>query len=221
MRRRVVWMCLPVAAMSFAAMAMPSSGATADRTPAYGPFGFTTVGRGAGPSYGEPSLAIEPDGRHYAVSTPGDDGNGKGTVQVWHSSDRGDSWKHTVFTSDNGGGDSELEFRPDGTLLGADLELGDLDNEIHISKDFGKTWDAQGSRAGVEADRQWFAHTSDGKRQFLAYHDIGEEAEVYVESTDGGKTWGQPKLVNDPSQVVTPPALAVGPTSGDPASLID
>src|SRR3954470_16619017 len=156
MRRRVVWMCLPVAAMSFAAMAMPSSRATVDRTPAYGPFGFTTVGLGAGPSYGEPSLAIAPDGSHYAVSTPGDDGNGKGTVQVWHSSDRGTSWAHTYFTSDEGGGDSELDFRPDGSLVAADLEFGggeQADSEIHHSSDFGKTWDANGTQAGQEQDR--------------------------------------------------------------------
>jgi LPXTG-motif cell wall-anchored protein len=72
----------------------------------------------------------------------------------------------------------------------------------------------------VEADRQWFAHTSDGKRQLLAYHDIGEEAEVYVESNDGGKTWGPPKLVNDPSQA-TLPSFAVAPTQGDPVSIAD
>jgi hypothetical protein len=221
MRRRLIWVALPALGLGVTALAAPSGAApAADRTDPRGPFGFTTVGLGTGPSYGEPSLAMAPDGKHYAVSTPGDDGEDKGTVQVWHSADHGDSWKHTTFSSDNGGGDSELDFRPDGTLLGADLELGDLDNEIHISKDFGKTWNDQGSPAGVEADRQWFAHTSDGKRQFLAYHDIGEEAEVFVESNDGGKTWGPPTLVNDPSQAALP-SFAVAPTSGDPVSILD
>src|SRR3954447_20219593 len=223
MRRRVVWMSLPVAAMSFAAMAVPSSGAPADKTPAYGPFGFTTVGLGPGPNYGEPSLAIAPDGTHYAVSTPGSDGQQHGTVQVWHSADRGKSWAHTYFTSDEGGGDSELDFRPDGTLLGADLEFGGRtnDSEIHTSKDFGKTWDTNGVQAGQEQDRQWFAHTPDGKRQFLVYHDFIAEAEFYVESDDGGKTWGNPQLIDDEGQITQPPGFALAPTQGTEASIAD
>src|SRR4051794_25695928 len=167
MRRRVVWMSLPVAAMSFAAMAVPSSGAPADKTPAYGPFGFTTVGLGPGPNYGEPSLAIAPDGTHYAVSTPGSDGQQHGTVQVWHSADRGKSWAHTYFTSDEGGGDSELDFRPDGTLLGADLEFANgeqADSEIHISKDFGKTWTQPGVQAGAGQGPEGVAPTPPRKR---------------------------------------------------------
>ena len=189
-----------------------------------GPFGITTLGLGAGAQYGEPSLAMAPDGTHYAVSTPGSDAAKKGTVQVWHSADRGTSWAHTYFTSDQGGGDSELDFRPDGTLLGADLEFGggqQADSEIHVSKDFGKTWDANGVQAGQEQDRQWFAHTPDGKRQFLVYHDFVAEGEFYVESDDGGKTWGNPNLINDTSQGTTPPGIAVGPTQGSTASIAD
>src|SRR3954470_23878542 len=203
MQRRLAWLGLTGLALGCTALAVPSGAATADRTAAYGDFGFTTAGLGTGPSYGEPSLAMAPDGRHYAVSTPGDDGNDNGTVQVWHSPDRGDTWKHTVFTSDNGGGDSEIAFRPDGTLLGADLEVGENDDsEVHISKDFGKTWTKNGTQAGQEQDRQWFAHTPDGKREFLVYHDLVAEGEFFVESDDGGKTWSNPTVVNDPQQAL-------------------
>src|SRR4051812_27518273 len=224
MRRRLVWLAVPGLALGATALATPS-GAAADRTPAYGPFGFTTVGLGTGPSYGEPSLAIAPDGKHYAVSTPGDDGNGKGTVQVWHSADRGSTWKHTDFTSDEGGGDSELDFRPDGTLLGADLECAggeQTDSEGHISKACGKSWTEPGSAAGPEQDRQWFAHTPNGKREFLVYHDFIAEGEFFVESTDGGKTWSKtPTVVNDPTQAASLPGIAVGPTQGSVPSLLD
>ena len=223
MRRRLAWLALPAAAVVTAALAAPS-GAASDATPAYGPFGFTTLGLGTGPQYGEPSLAIAPDGTHYAVSTPGSDGNGHGTVQVWWSANRGKSFTHTYFTSDEGGGDSELDFRPDGTLLGADLEFGNgaqADSEIHVSKDFGKTWTEPGVQAGQEQDRQWFAHTPDGKREFLVYHDFIAEAEFFVESDDGGKTWSNPKLVDDLSQITQPAGFAVAPTSGTPASLAD
>jgi hypothetical protein len=219
-RRHIAWFALPLVALGSAALAAPKA-AVEDRTAPYGPFGFTTVGLGTGPSYGEPSLAMAPDGKHVVVSTPGSDGDGHGTVQVWHSADRGKNFKHTYFTSNQGGGDSELDFLPNGTLLGADLELLDLDNEVHISKDFGKTWNANGSAAGIESDRQWFAHTPDGKRQFLVYHDIGDEAEVYVESTDGGKSWSNPKVVNDPTQGASLPGIAVAPTEGSVPSLLD
>src|SRR4051812_32740352 len=108
MRRRYAALALPAAAIITAALAAPS-GAESDRTGPTGPFGITTVGLGSNPSYGEPSLAMAPDGMHYAVSTPSGP-NPPGTVQVWHSSDRGNSWGHTYFTSDEGGGDSELDF---------------------------------------------------------------------------------------------------------------
>jgi hypothetical protein len=222
MRGRLIWTALPAVGLVGLALA-PAAAAVADRTGPHGPFGFTTVGLGTGPQYGEPSLAMAPDGRHYAVSTPGGDGQGHGTVQVWHSSDRGASWKHTFFTSDNGGGDSELDFRPDGTLLGADLEVGENnDSEVHISHDFGKTWNANGSQAGPEQDRQWFAHTPNGKREFLVYHDLVAEGEFFVESNDGGKSWGAvPTVVNDPQQALSLPGVAVGPTEGSVPSLLD
>jgi hypothetical protein len=221
-RRHIAWLVLPVVALGSAALAVPSGAAPADRTAPYGPFGFTTVGLGAGHAYGEPSLAMAPDGKHYAVSTPtgGDD---NATVDIWHSSDRGDTWAFSKFSSDSGGGDSELDFRPDGTLLAADLELGtNQDSEIHRSTDFGKTWNAMGSAAGPEQDRQWFAHTPDGKRQFLVYHDLTLEGEFFVESGDGGKTWDPvPHIVNDPSQVPQAPGFAFAPTEGSTAPLID
>ena len=106
MRRRFAALTLPTAAIVTAALAAPS-GAAADRTGPTGPFGITTVGLGAGSAYGEPSLAMAADGKHYAVSSPGDNDQKKGTVQVWHSADRGLNWAHTWFTSDEGGGDSE------------------------------------------------------------------------------------------------------------------
>jgi len=223
MRRRYAALALPAAAVITAALAAPS-GAAADKTGPTGPFGITTIGLGAGSQYGEPSLAMAPDGNHYAVSTPGSSTSNKGTVQVWHSADRGKTWGHSFFTSDEGGGDSELDFRPDGTLLGADLEFANgeqADSEIHASKDFGKTWTNPGVQAGQEQDRQWLAHTPDGKRQFLVYHDFVAEGEFYVESDDGGKTWGNPNLINDLSQAMAPPGIAVGPTQGSAPSILD
>jgi hypothetical protein len=211
---------IPIALLSPGAAAAPAlSGVSVagpgDRTPPYGPFGFTTKGLGATGSYGEPSLSVAPDGRHLVASTPGGPG-----VNYWYTANNGRTWKTTSTSSPAGGGDSELEFMPDGSLLSADLEV--TDSYIHRSTDFGKTWSAVGP-AGIEQDRQWFAHSPDGKNAYLVYHDFVLEAEFFARSTDGGKTWPKPDAANpvtSPDQV-TAPGIAKTQTTGNPASLLD
>lgn len=192
------------------------AGAATDPTGPYGPFGFTTQGLGATSSYGEPSLAIAPDGRHVAISTPGGGG-----VKYWLSADDGSTFTTKSTTSPNGGGDSELDFLPDGTLLSADLEV--TGSNVKLSHDFGQTFDA-GRDAGTEQDRQWFGHSPDGKTTYLVYHDFVAEAELIAVSQDSGKTWGTSPLdqmiVNGPDQL-TAPGGAIGPTGGSPSSLAD
>ena len=194
--------------------------AGADATP-LGPFGFTTEALGATPYYGEPSLAIAPDGRHELVSTPGGGG-----VNYWYSSDAGHTWG--AASTQCGGGDSALDFLPDGTAVSADLNFpGDQNNPadscIRTSHDFGKTW-SDFSRAGMEQDRQWLAHSPDGKRLFLVYHDFIAEGEFYSQSTDGGVTWTNLPTdqvpVNSPDQVTALP-VAAGGQPGSSASLLD
>jgi hypothetical protein len=185
-----------------------------DRTGPYGHFGFTTQGLGATDAYGEPSLAIAPDGKHLVASTP----NGVG-VSYWYSANRGRTWS-TTTTSDGGGGDSELDFLPDGSLLSADLRI--TDSYIQRSTNYGKTWKPIGP-AGIEQDRQWFAHSPDGKTEYLVYHDFAAEAEFYAKSTDGGRTWSKADAALPVTSVnqVTAPGIAKTQTTGDPASLLD
>lgn len=166
-------------------------------------------------AYGEPSLAVTKDGKHIAVCVPG----GTGTTSVWYSGDDGHTFATSHTNSDNGGGDCELEFMPNGLLLNADLEV--TDSAIRYSKDFGKTWQGTAT-AGVEQDRQWFAHSKDGKKAYLVYHDFVAEAEFYAESPDGGLTWpvdlaAQP--VTNVDQIALPGNGAGH--AGDPASIID
>ncbi|HVA60340.1 MAG TPA: sialidase family protein [Mycobacteriales bacterium] len=193
-----------------------AAGPATDYTGPYGPFGFTTQGLGATPNYGEPSLALAPDGRHVAISTPGGGG-----VSYWLSANDGNSFTTNTTTSPNGGGDSALDFLPDGTLLSADLEV--TDSNVKISHDYGKTFDA-GRSAGTEQDRQWLGHSPDGKTTYLVYHDFVAEAEFIAVSKDAGKTWttspADQILVNSPDQV-TAPGAAIGPTAGSSASLVD
>lgn len=166
-------------------------------------------------AYGEPSLALSDDGKHIAVCVPG----GAGETSVWYSGDDGKTFGTSHTNSQNGGGDCELDYLPNNTLLNADLEI--TDSAIRISKDFGKTWSGTAT-AGIEQDRQWFAHSADGQHVYLVYHDFAAEAELFAESTDGGLTWpaelaAQP--VNNADQVALPGTGAGKP--GDPASFVD
>ena len=175
--------------------------------------------------YGEPSLAVSTKGK-IAVCTPG------GADNMWLSSDDGKTFRTTKTTSPNGGGDCELEYLPNGDLLNAALEV--TDSNVHISHDDGKTWSEVATpnspqnqndpgAVGFEQDRQWFAHTPDGKNVFLVYHDFVAEAEFYASSTDGGKTWDYTNAANPvtaPDQGAAP-GIAKTPANGDAASIID
>jgi hypothetical protein len=168
--------------VAMAAAALPSSGAPKDATKPYGPFGFTTVGMGHGPSYGEPSMIWAPDGKHGVICTPGG-ANTKGdssTVQYWYTLDGGKSWAHSTSTSSQGGGDCDVDYLPGGVAISADLEI--KDSAIAESKDWGKTWTQIGT-AGQQQDRQWFGHSADGKTLYLVYHDFAAEAEWFAQGT--------------------------------------
>jgi hypothetical protein len=208
MRRRALLPLALTATVGALALSLPT-GATST------PLSFRRTVLQDQKQYGEPSLAITKDGQHIAVCVPG----GTGTTSVWYSADHGHTFDTSHTSSDNGGGDCELEFMPNGTLLNADLEI--TDSAIRYSKDFGKTW--QGTQtAGVEQDRQWFAHSKDGSKAYLVYHDFAAEAEFYAESPDGGITWptelaAQP--VTNADQIALPGNGAGRP--GDPASIVD
>lgn len=176
--RRSVLLTLSVVGVAVAATAMPSSAAPKDVTKPFGPFGFTTMGMGHGPQYGEPSMIWAPDGKHGVICTPGSDPKLKGTVQYWYTLDGGKSWAHSVSTAPRGGGDCDVDYLPGGVAISADLEV--KDSAIAISKDWGKTWTQIGT-AGQQQDRQWFAHSANGRTLYLVYHDFAAEAEWFAQ----------------------------------------
>ena len=184
--RRVIWLATPAVGLIFTVAAVPSHGAvSSDHTKAFGPLGITTTGMAEGPSYGEPSFACAPDGKHAIICTPGNDNHDSSTVQFWYSSDAGKTWKHSKETSPNGGGDCDVDFLPDGTAVSADLEVSD--SYIQESTDWGKTWKRVGTM-GEQQDRQWLAHSADGSKIYLVYHDFVAEAEWYAIATYDHKT---------------------------------
>ncbi|MDT7544244.1 MAG: hypothetical protein QOE99_354 [Actinomycetota bacterium] len=209
-RRRVLLSTISVVAVG-ATVAL-SGGASAGASP----FAFRTSVLQDQKAYGEPSLAVADDGKHVAVCVPG----GAGQTSVWYSGDLGRTFGTSHTTSDNGGGDCEIDFLPNGTLLNADLEV--TDSAIRYSKDYGKTW--QGSQtAGLEQDRQWFAHSKNGKTAYLVYHDFAAEAELYAQSNDGGLTWTTADAahpVNNTDQIGAPGAAGTQ-APGKSASFLD
>ena len=199
-RRPAALLALALATASLA----PAALAQAD----VAPFTFSNAPVAAASSFTEPSLSYSPDGLTTTVSAPG-----AGGVAYWVSKDDGATF--TRQTTTGGGGDSELDYQPDGTLLSADLAI--TNSVIQRSTDGGLTW-TEVAPAGEEQDRQWLAHLR-SERQYLVYHGIAEELVKVVASTDQGTTWGPERLVNSPDQFAGIPNPAAGP--GDTASLVD
>ncbi len=165
-------------------------------------------------SYTEPSVSIDKSG-NIVVCSPG----GPGT-EMWVSQDDGHSFRNstTGVEDGTGGGDCEIHFLPDGTLVNSDLAIST--SYVHTSKDLGKTW-TRGGDAGPEQDRQWFASFDGGEPVlYHVYHGIAEEGEFYVKSTDKGATWSQvPTAVNSADQLACTPNAVAKP--GDTACLAD
>ncbi len=155
----------------------------------------------------EPSISVRDDG-HIVVCAPA------GGNAFWASSDGG-----TTFTPSwvgGLGGDCEIEFLDDGTLVSSDLQI--TTSKVSISTDGGATWTAGGD-AGSEQDRQWFAHR--GSTLYNVYHSITHEYEFYVTSTDGGHTWSAPLPINSPEQLAGLPSESGLARPGDSPSPID
>lgn len=228
MRRRIL-LSTAAAGLALAAIAVPSSGATttratttADRTAPHGRLAVKTVGLGATSSYGEPSFAWAPDGKHGIICTPGSNNGDGSTVQFWYTSNTGRTWKHSEETSPNGGGDCTIEYLPDGTVVSADLEISD--SYIQESTNWGKTWKPVGT-AGQQQDRQWLAHSPNGKKVYLVYHDFAAEAEWYAVGSYDKKTR---KLTFDPADCcnsaqsanqATAPGIAQTQEKGTPSAV--
>jgi hypothetical protein len=196
----------------FVAGCLVAAAPLAMAAPKQKPLSFRTTVLADQGAYGEPSLEIAPDGRHVVVCVPG----GTGTTSVWHSSDGGRSFNTSHTNSDLGGGDCEIDFAANHVLVNADLEV--TDSAIRYSKDFGKTWHGT-ETAGLEQDRQWFAHSKDGKTVYLVYHDFVAEGEFYAQSNDGGITW--PKQLSAQPVTSTDQVALPGAGAGQPGSLVD
>src|SRR4051794_34407095 len=132
------------------------------------------------------------------------------------------------MTSPNGGGDCDVDFLPDGTAVAVDLEI--TDSYLQESTNWGKTWKQIGTFGRREA-RQWLAHSADGTKIYMVYHDFAAEAEWYAVANYDKK----PRSITIPPQdcchsaqsvdQASAPGVAstqINPVgSGSPTSVID
>jgi hypothetical protein len=139
---------------------------------------------------GEPSVAIDRDGRHVYVVAPG--GGENGGVGYWRSKDGGRSFSTgRSLGSILGGGDSDVDIGPDHTVYIADLEV--PANALCRSFDYGKTFDAScdtgvaSNQTGFESDREWVNPDPDDPNVvYFSYHDFVGEYPLVWKSTSGG-----------------------------------
>lgn len=187
MRRPLLCAAL-VAAVGCAALAAPSRAAT----PApHLVFGKNTYAYTA--DYGEPGIAIAPDGTVY-TSTPGDGG-----AVLARSDDKGATWtKLPTARTDAAqaavtGGDSDVVVARDGTVYAADLNLDGI--TVFRSTDKGAHFPQQTFINGT-ADREWLAVTGPhGENVYVVWHEIATGTMLAVVSHDSGASFGAPQVL--------------------------
>ncbi|MGB8651993.1 MAG: sialidase family protein [Mycobacteriales bacterium] len=187
-RRRPLLSLLALTGAAGLALAAPSSAAPAQPRLVFGKNSYAYTA-----DYGEPGLAIAPDGTVYA-STPGDNG-----AVLARSDDKGRSWvklptaRSTATQAALKGGDSDVVVARDGTVYAADLNVDGI--TVFRSTDKGRTFPQQAFING-SADREWLAVTgAHGETVHVVWHELATGTMLGVTSTDGAKTFGAPEVL--------------------------
>jgi hypothetical protein len=187
MPRRPLLCVALLTAVGSAALAAPSSGAAAPHLV----FGKNTYAYVA--NYGEPSIAIAPDGTVYA-STPGDNG-----AVLARSDDKGKTWTKLPTATSTAtqaalkGGDSDVVVAKDGTVYAADLNVDGI--TVFRSTDKGAHFPQQ-SFVNSTSDREWLAVTGPhGENVYVVWHEIATGTMLAAVSHDSAKTFGVPQVL--------------------------
>ena len=159
--------------------------AAASGTAASAPSFTTTVLSKAG---GEPNVSISPNGQTVLVDGLG---GGDGPSDLWRSTDGGRTFTHITPHFDNvGGGDWDMRWLDDHTVIAADLSLGN-GIFVHRSEDKGDHW-TDTTVFTDQYDRPWIEHAGTNKVYLVAK---GFDGLPYLfRSTDGGKSFGNPPI---------------------------
>jgi hypothetical protein len=181
----IVFCAAALAATAPARPAAAASGCQSSAGSSSGPaplaFATTALANGGG----EPNVAISPDGKTVLVS-------GLGSVSpatLYRSTDSGKTFVKLAPTFANkGGGDWDMRFIDNRTVIAADLSLRD-GIYIHRSVDAGDHWTSIKIQLDVY-DRPWLDHFGADKVYVVAKGFDG--VPYFFTSTDGGKSFGSP-----------------------------
>lgn len=182
MRTRLLALTISILAIAGSQVA---GGAAARRPSAPSPtpaFSSTRLGGGGG----EPNIAISPNGRTILATGLGS----ANPANFFRSTDAGRTFKEITPTFEKkGGGDWDMRWLDDRTLVAADLSLGRDGIIIDRSVDAGLTWTSTTIHMDVY-DRPWIDHFGTDKVYVTAK---GFDGVPYLySSTDGGRTFGEP-----------------------------
>lgn len=200
-----------------AAVAAPSAGASGSAKKLT--FGANTYAYSS--NYGEPGIAVAPDGTVYAT-TPGDGG-----AVLARSRDKGRTWtqlptaRSTATQAALKGGDSDVVVAADGTVYAADLNVDGI--TVFRSTDRGQSFPQQ-AFVNSSADREWLAVTGPhGENVYVVWHELASGTMLAVTSHDKGKTFGAPEVVYSQPQTLGESAhdgTSIGGVSADSAGRI-
>ena len=186
--RRPLLCLAALGAVGTAALLAPPSSAAGTPGLVFGPNTYAYTA-----DYGEPSIAIAPDGTVYA-STPGDNG-----AVLARSDDKGKTWKKlptAVSTATQAalkGGDSDVVVAKDGTVYAADLNVDGI--TVFRSTDKGAHFPQQAFITST-SDREWLAVTGPhGENVYVVWHEIATGTMLGAESHDSGKTFDLPQIL--------------------------
>ncbi len=137
---------------------------------------------------GEPNVSISPSGKIVLVD--GLDGHSPATL--YRSTDHGRTFKrlHPSFGAGTGGGDWDMRFITNRTVIAADLSIGS-GIYIHRSTDAGKHWKTTSIDAD-QYDRPWIDHF--GRKNVYVVAKGFDGIPYLYRSTDGGKSFGSPPM---------------------------
>jgi hypothetical protein len=174
-RRRTALLSLTVLAFGAAPLVARAASAKA-------PVFSKTVFDGAG---GEPNVAVSPSGRVVLADGLG---SGNDPANLYRSTDRGRHFTHVhPKLAKVGGGDWDMHFLNETTVIAADLSLG-TGIYVDVSRDAGLTWTQTTVDLDVY-DRPWIGGR--GENVYLVAKGF-DAVPYFFASTDMGKTFGTP-----------------------------
>jgi hypothetical protein len=169
---------LAVAVLALGAAPLVAHAASAGKAPVFARTVFPRAG-------GEPNVAVSPSGRTVLADGLG---SGNDPANLYRSTDGGRRFTQVHPKLANvGGGDWDMHFLDEKTVVAADLSLG-AGIYVDVSRDAGLTW-TQTTVAMDVYDRPWIG----GRGEDVYLVAKGFDAVPYFfHSTDLGKTFGTP-----------------------------